>query len=183
MLVPSVWGQSFKDISANLHIDLTKQIRQVDYFVYVGPRPRKITDKVNDFQFLADLGIVTDLDLEGMPWHTLYEKKMAPKNGLEYFDVHITPSPAQPPEEAVTKAVGILLKNSAAGRKTYVHCDLGRDRAALIIAEYQIQAGEKTPQDAWNEMLAGGYDPHRPFLFGIRNYFADHHPEVDLFQK
>ena len=154
--------------------ELAKKITPVDEFIYRGPRP----SDDSDYELLKnEYHISTIISLETMPWHTIPEHRAAHHYRINYIRVGMIPSPIEPRESTVERAVQALMDGRARKEKVYLHCLLGLDRTGLVIAEYRIRTGELTERQAWDEMQAQGF-ADRFLIHGIEEYFLDHHPQL-----
>ncbi len=123
------------------------------------------------FETLHACGVRTILNLECMPWDIWPEHWQARRQGFEFRSVPIVAAPFPPGERSVKKALGIL--NDPSLRPVYVHCYLGDDRTAFLIALYRVCFEGWAPEAAWKEMLNSGFHI-RYTLRGLSSYFWRH---------
>ena len=110
----------------------------VDPFVLLGRVPAR-----RDLRRLQSLGISTVINLcEEFEGHT---------NALEACGMRQlrlpTPDYSSPSEEDLLRGVDLLRQQASTGKKTYVHCKVGRGRSPTLIlcylmAERQVAAAE-----------------------------------------
>jgi tyrosine-protein phosphatase SIW14 len=113
---------------------------QVDSHVYRGGQP---TDE--GFQYLAQLGVKTIVDLRETGDRSTAEKFIVSKAGMKYVSVPM--SGLTPPTDAqIARLLGIL-EDTASG-PVFVHCWRGADRTGAVIAAYHIE------HDHWDNARA-----------------------------
>src|SRR5262249_29139478 len=122
------------------------RFQQIDDGVYKGSRPK--TDA--DFVFLRSKGIRYIINLKFFPWLNNIEKRRVQQHGIIMLTGQIGAWTFQPSEKNVN-AVLCLLRDKRY-QPIYVHCDLGRDRAMLIVGLYQMYYSGKSKEEAWREM-------------------------------
>ncbi len=142
------------------------EVRQVAPGIYEGFKP---TTKAH-FQELKRMGIKTILNVETIQWNIFPERHLAHKNGLIFRNVPILASPLQPKGKRVKEA--LLTMNNPSLHPIYIHCLLGRDRTALLLALYRVYYLNWRPENAWAEMVRSGFKP-RWTLRGFETYFWD----------
>jgi hypothetical protein len=76
------------------------------------------------------------------------------------------------PSEKHVNAVLCLLRDRRY-HPIYIHCDLGRDRAMLIVGLYEMYYKGKSKQDAYNQMKYYGFKDDWT-LAGLKKYFEKH---------
>src|SRR5579884_1095100 len=99
---------------------------QIDHDVYKGSRPKKDAD----FRFLQSKHIKYIVDLKFLPLLPTLEKRKARHYGITVIPVLMNASPIPPSEKHVNRALCIL--GNKRFRPIYFHCDIGRDRTALV---------------------------------------------------
>jgi len=118
--------------------------------VWRGGRPDEV-----GVQRLADLGFKTDVDLENEDPVVEQEKAWATADGLTFVNAPMTGT-SQPDDTQTNEVLKILA--DPAQQPVYVHCTKGMDRTGLIIALHRVINQGWKPQDAYNEMMAKGYN-------------------------
>jgi len=142
-------------------------IHEVSAGIYEGFKP---TSKEH-FEALHARGIRTILSVESLHFDILPERHLAKKYGFTYIDVPILASPLEPRERRVREA--LVKMDDPSLRPIYLHCLQGRDRTAFLIGLYRIYFEGWSPEDAWEEMLRGGFKV-RWSLRGFTTYFWKH---------
>lgn len=140
---------------------------QIDDGVYRGSRPT--TDA--DFRFLQSKHIRYILQAKFLPFLTGPEKRKARAYGITFLSVPVNASPIQPSEKHVDRILLILRDKHY--QPIYFHCDIGRDRAILIGALYDIYFLGVSPQEAWKKMKCDGFKDSWT-LRGLRAYLKKH---------
>ena len=143
------------------------RFQRIDEGVYKGSRPK--TDA--DFEFLRSQGIRYIVNLKFFPWLNNIEKRRARRHGMIMLTGTIGAWTFQPSEKNVN-AVLCLLRDKRY-HPIYVHCDLGRDRAMLIVGLYEMYFNGKSKAEAWKEMQYYGFKDDWT-LAGLKNYFEAH---------
>ena len=143
------------------------RFQQIDDGVYKGSRPK--TDA--DFEFLRSKGIRYIINLKFFPWLNNIEKRRANQHGIIMLTGQIGAWTFQPSEKNVNAV--LCLMHDKRYQPIYVHCDLGRDRAMLIVGLYEMYYKGKSKEDAWHEMKYYGFKDDWT-LAGLKNYFEAH---------
>jgi protein tyrosine phosphatase (PTP) superfamily phosphohydrolase (DUF442 family) len=143
------------------------RVTEVSPGIFVGAEPRKKTD----FKVLQQHNVHTVLSLECLPWTIARERERVKKRGMEFRHVFIPASPVEPEERRVKQA--LLILHDSSQRPIYVHCYLGHDRAALIVALYRIYYEGWAVDDAWAGARHAGLKIAWP-LRGLKDYFWEH---------
>jgi hypothetical protein len=143
------------------------RFQELDEGVYKGSKPK--TDA--DFEFLQAKGIKYIVNLKVFPWINNWEKHKAKKYGMTLLTGTISASPMEPSENHVN-AVLCLLRDKRY-HPIYFHCDLGRDRAMLIVGLYEMYYKGKPKEEAYKEMKYYGFKDDWT-LAGLKNYFEKH---------
>lgn len=140
---------------------------QIDRDVYKGSRPRKDAD----YRFLQSKHIKYIVDLKFLPIFPTLEKRKARRYGITVIPVLMNASPIPPSEKHVNHALCILGDKRL--RPIYFHCDIGRDRTALVAALYEMYfrgvSEEQAEQDMNHFGFKGGWSLH-----GLTSYFKKH---------
>jgi hypothetical protein len=140
---------------------------QIDENVYKGSRPKKDAD----FRFLQSKRIKYIVDLKFLPLFATLEKRRAKRFGITVIPVLMNASPIPPSEKHVNHALCILADKRF--RPIFFHCDIGRDRTALIAALYEIYFRGVPKEQAQQDMkyfgFKGGWS-----LRGLTSYFNKH---------
>lgn len=140
---------------------------QIDRDVYKGSRPRKDAD----YRFLQSKHIKYIVDLKFLPIFPTLEKRKARRYGITVVPVLMNASPIPPSEKHVNHAFCILGDKRL--RPIYFHCDIGRDRTALVAALYEMYfrgvSEEQAEQDMNHFGFKGGWSLH-----GLTSYFKKH---------
>jgi protein-tyrosine phosphatase family protein len=140
---------------------------QIDHDVYKGSRPRKDAD----YRFLQSKHIKYIVDLKFLPLFPTFEKRRARRYGITVIPVLMNASPIPPSEKHVNRALCIL--GNKRFRPIYFHCDIGRDRTALVAALYEMYfrgaSKEQAEQDMNRFGFKGGWSLH-----GLTSYFNKH---------
>ncbi len=113
---------------------------RVDDHVYRGAQPTN-----QGFQYLAQIGIKTVLDLREDDYRASAERHVVTNLGMQYVNVPMTG--LTPPTEAQISKILALLEDSSTGG-VFVHCKRGADRTGAVIAAYRID------HDHWNNARA-----------------------------
>jgi len=140
---------------------------QIDDGVYKGSRPRKNAD----YRFLQFKHIKYIVDLKFLPVFPTLEKRKARRYGITVLPVQMNASPIPPSEKHINRALCILGDKRL--RPVYFHCDIGRDRTALIAALYEMYFRGASKEEAQQDMkrfgFKGGWSLH-----GLTSYFKKH---------
>ena len=144
----------------------TKIVRfqELDPGVYKGSKPK--TDA--DYEFLQSKGVKYILQLRLFPGLNRWEKRKAKRYGMTLLAGTISASPKEPSKKHVD-AVLCLLRDKRY-HPIYMHCDLGRDRAMLIVGLYEMYYHGKSKEEAYREMKYYGFNDGWG-LAGLKNYF------------
>lgn len=135
--------------------------------ILVGRQPRDQAD----YDALRARGVRTILSLQALPWDVAWGRRHAQSSGFAFRSAPVIASPLKPSERRVEEA--LLTLRDPALRPIYLHCKLGRDRAAMIVGLYRVYYQGWTPEAAWDEMLRSGFKV-RWSLRGLRTYFWSH---------
>jgi tyrosine-protein phosphatase SIW14 len=122
-------------------------------------------------QELKKMGIAVVVDLRGP---NDAERKEAARLGMEYVPL---PWHCPFPNDAVFARLLTLLRENA-GKKVFIHCRLGDDRAGMAIAAYRMAEQRWTAAEAMKEMQAYGFTwSHHFICLGLASYekqFPEH---------
>jgi hypothetical protein len=143
------------------------RFQELDEGIYKGSKPK--TDA--DFEFLQSKGVKYILELRLFPWLNRREKRMVKTYGMTLLTGTINASPFTPSGKHVN-AVLCLLRDKRY-HPLYIHCDLGRDRAMLIVGLYEMYYKGKSKQEAYEEMKYYGFKDDWT-LAGLKKYFEKH---------
>jgi hypothetical protein len=150
------------------------RFQEIDEGVYKGSKPK--TDA--DYEFLQSKGVKYIVQLRLFPWLNFAEKRKARKFGMTLLTGTVSASPVEPSKKHID-AVLCFLRDKRY-HPIYLHCDLGRDRAMLIVGLYEMYYKGKSKQDAYTEMKYYGF--HGGWgLAGLTNYF-EHHSQQPVSQ-
>jgi protein tyrosine phosphatase (PTP) superfamily phosphohydrolase (DUF442 family) len=120
--------------------------------LYRGAQPN-----AHGFEALARMGINIVVDLRGSRES---ERARVNKLGMQY--VAIPWHCPWPRDEAFARFLALLRQNP--GKKVFVHCRLGDDRAGMTIAAYRMAEQGWTAQEAMKEMKAYGFSSSHHFI-------------------
>ncbi|HWW18911.1 MAG TPA: hypothetical protein VNY81_09835 [Candidatus Saccharimonadales bacterium] len=143
------------------------RFQELDEGVYKGSKPK--TDA--DYEFLQSKGVKYIVQLRLFPGLNNREKHRAKKYGMTLLTGTISASPKEPSKKHVD-AVLCLLRDKRY-HPIYIHCDLGRDRAMLIVGLYEMYYKGKSKQEAYKEMKHYGFNDGWG-LAGLKSYFEKH---------
>jgi hypothetical protein len=143
------------------------RFQELDEGVYKGSKPKTAAD----YEFLQSKGVKYIVDLKFFPWLNNFEKRRAKKYGMTLLTGTISASPMVPSKKHVD-AVLCLLRDKRY-HPIYIHCDLGRDRAMLIVGLYEMYYHDKSKEDAYKEMKYYGFKDDWT-LSGLKSYFESH---------
>jgi hypothetical protein len=118
------------------------RFQQADDGVFKGSKPKTAAD----YQFLRAKGIKYIVDLKYFPWINNWEKRKARNYGMTMLTGTISVSPMVPSEKRVNAVLCLL--HDKRYHPIYVHCDLGRDRAMLIVGLYEMYYNGKSKEEA-----------------------------------
>jgi len=135
---------------------------KVDQHVYRGGQPTE-----EGFQYLAQLGVKTVVDLREADHRSRDEERMVTHAGMTYFNVPMTG--LTPPTEAEITRILAILEGNAPG-SVYVHCKRGADRTGAVIAAYHIEHDQWDNSRALKDAMAHGMSF---FQFPRQNYIKN----------
>jgi len=152
---------SDRSIARRLTIVGVPNAGEVTPNLYRGAQPN-----ARGFQALAKLGVNIVVDLRGSRED---ERERVNKLGMQY--VAIPWHCPFPKDDAFARFLELLRQNP--GKKVFVHCRLGDDRAGMTIAAYRMAEQGWTPQEAMREMEAYGFSLSHHFICpGLSSYEA-----------
>ena len=143
------------------------RFEQLDEGVYKGSKPKSEAD----YEFLESLHIKTIVILRLFPLIHEGEKNTAKAHGMTLLFGTMNASPMTPSEKHVNEVLCWLRDKRY--HPIYVHCDLGRDRAALISGLYYRYYRGLTKEQAWEHMKKFGFKDTWG-LSGLKHYFETH---------
>jgi Tyrosine phosphatase family len=143
------------------------RFQQLDEGIYKGSKPK--TDA--DYEFLQSKGVKYMLELRLFPWLNVGEKRKAKKYGITLLTGTMSASTAEPSKKHVDAILCVLRDKRY--HPIYFHCDLGRDRAMLIVGLYEMYYLGKSKEDAYKEMKYYGFKDSWT-LSGLKRYFEQH---------
>jgi protein tyrosine phosphatase (PTP) superfamily phosphohydrolase (DUF442 family) len=128
--------------------------------LYHGGQPSR-----EGFRMLAKMGVRIVVDLRG---ERESERKIVTSLGMQYIGMPWECS--FPADERVAKFLSLLRNNP--GKKVFVHCKLGDDRTAMMIAAYRMAEQGWSPKRAEKEMEKYGFNfVHRNLICpGLSHY-------------
>ena len=138
--------------------DFLKNWYQVDENVYRSSQPDR-----KGFEEVAKKGIKTILNLRSA------HSDKALVNGLGFLVVEVPMTAVGFKEDDIVKALRAI---QSAPKPMLIHCQLGSDRAGVVVAMYRIIFQGWTKQDALDELVNGG--------FGFHNFW---YPNIPAFIK
>lgn len=120
--------------------------------LYRGAQPNE-----QGFEALSKLGVNIVVDLRGSRQG---EREQVNKLGMQY--VAIPWHCPFPRDDAFARFLELLRQNP--GKKVFVHCRLGDDRAGMTIAAYRMAEQGWSAQEAMTEMEAYGFSLSHHFI-------------------
>jgi len=142
---------------------------KVDEHVYRGAQPT-----AEGFKYLANLGIMTVLDLRRPGHHSTEEGQLVTALGMHYVNVPMVG--LTPPTEAQITKILALLEDTRSGG-VFVHCRRGADRTGVVIAAYRIDHDHWNNSRALKEAMSCGM---RFFEVPRQNYIRHFQPRSDV---
>ena len=143
------------------------RFEQLDDDVYKGSKPKTEAD----YEFLQSLHVRYIVELRLFPLIHEGEKRTAQAHGMTLLFGTMNASPMEPSKQHVDQVLCLLRDKRY--HPIYVHCDLGRDRAALISGLYYLYYRGATKEQAWEHMKHFGFKDTWG-LSGLKNYFMTH---------
>ena len=143
------------------------RFQELDPGIYKGSKPKSDAD----YEFLQSKGVKYILEVRFFPWLNLGEKRKAKKYRMTLLTGTISASTVQPSKKHVD-AILCLLRDKRY-HPIYLHCDLGRDRAMLIVGLYEMYYHGKSKEEAYKEMKYFGFKDSWT-LSGLKSYFEMH---------
>jgi tyrosine-protein phosphatase SIW14 len=143
---------SARSIARRLTIAGVPNAGEVTPNLYRGAQPT-----AQGFKALASMGVNIVVDLRGLDKKELEQVN---KLGMEY--VAIPWHCPFPRDAAFAQFLELIQKNP--GKKVFVHCRLGDDRAGMTIAAYRMAEQGWTSGEAMKEMEAYGFSLSHHFI-------------------
>lgn len=151
------------------------RFEQLDENVYKGSKPKTEAD----YEFLESLHVKYIVELRLFPLIHEGEKQSAKAHGMTLLFGTMNASPMTPSKKHVDEVLCFLRDKRY--QPIYVHCDLGRDRAALIAGLYFLYYRGASKEQAWEHMEHFGFK-NTWGLHGLKNYFDTHSdPPLDRY--
>ena len=136
-------------------------VRELGPGIYYGAAP----ETPADYCRLRSLGVKTIVELRKFqPRAIARERRLAGQYGLAWRHV---PMGFHPLRDGSPECVLRIIAGSA-HQPAYFHCNLGKDRAGLIVALYRVRFLGWAPGDAFAEMKRQQFNPK---LQGLDDYF------------
>jgi len=129
--------------------------------LYRGGQP----ETPEDFETLRKQGIRTIINLKTTDDEIEWEGETARHFGITMISRQ-TGSFFSPSDEHVNEIQEMLIDPTL--QPVYIHCRHGKDRTGLMVGIYRVEQQGWTPNDAYAEMRAIGFNP---WLLGLRSYF------------
>jgi tyrosine-protein phosphatase SIW14 len=148
-----------------LKIEGIPNVAEVNPHLYRGGAP---TDR--GLRTLSKMGIGVVIDLRGL---SQGEKREATKLGMQYIPL---PRHCPFPKDAVFARILTVLRDNP-GKKVFVHCRLGDDRAGMMIAAYRMGEQGWTAQQAIKEMELYGFSSSHRFICPSLASYETHFPK------
>ncbi|MDB2481748.1 tyrosine-protein phosphatase [bacterium] len=111
-------------------------------------RSAQVPEEKDFFEFLNNkYGIKNIINLRK---DSEKERRAVLDAGLNYLNIHLT---SKPPTESEWEKIKNLLRQG----NTLVHCQHGADRTGAVLARWEVEEGNKTPEQAYNDSLKYGF--------------------------
>jgi len=150
-----------RSIARRLKIVGVPNTGEVTPNLYRGAQPN-----AQGFKALANMGVSIVVDLRGS---SKAELERVNKLGMQY--VAIPWHCPFPRDEAFARFLKLIRQNP--GKKVFVHCRLGDDRAGMTIAAYRMAEQGWSAPEAMKEMQAYGFSQSHHFICpGLSSYEA-----------
>src|ERR1700724_1938894 len=134
--------------------------------LYRGGQPSK-----EGFRILAKMGVNIVVDLRGSRDS---ERKIVTRLGMQY--VAIPWQCSFPKDKTFAQFLTVLRKNR--GKKIFVHCRVGDDRTAMMIASYRMAEEGWSAKKAEKEMEKFGFSfTHRRLICPGLSSYEEHFPQ------
>jgi tyrosine-protein phosphatase SIW14 len=140
---------------------------QVDQHVYRGAQPAG-----GDFQYLANIGVKTVIDLREADERSRAEERAVTAAGMKYVNVPMTG--LTPPTTTETNRILAILEENSPGA-VFVHCKRGADRTGAVIAAYRIDHDHWDNARALSEAMTRGMSF---FQFPRQSYIRAFQPRI-----
>jgi tyrosine-protein phosphatase SIW14 len=158
-------GGTEHSLARRLTIEGVPNAGQVTPNLYRGAQPN-----TQGFEALARMGINIVVDLRGSRKD---ERERVTKLGMQY--VAIPWHCPFPRDDAFARFLTLLRQNS--GKKVFVHCRLGDDRAGMTIAAYRMAEQGWTAEEAKKEMEAYGFSLSHHFICPSLSSYEESFPQ------
>jgi protein tyrosine/serine phosphatase len=146
-----------------------KHFALVDDGVYKGSRPRSDAD----FRFLQSIHVKYIVDLQVLPFMSLFEQRKAKRYGITVIHGVMNASPISPSEKHIDKILAILRDEHY--HPIYFHCRFGRDRTSVIAALYNMYFLGMSQEEAMQYLHDSGYGFKYGWLrSGLTRYIKKH---------
>ena len=123
------------------------------------------------FRILAEMGVNIVVDLRGSRDS---ERKIVTHLGMQY--VALSWQCSFPKDKTFAQFLPLLRKNR--GKKIFVHCRLGDDRTAMMIASYRMAEEGWSAEKAEKEMEKFGFSfTHRRLICPGLSSYEEHFPQ------
>ncbi|MBU6374906.1 MAG: tyrosine-protein phosphatase [Bdellovibrionales bacterium] len=129
--------------------------------VYRGGKP----ENYQDLLALKNLGVRTILNLRNNRDYVEWQSILAESLGMRVIN-RPTASLFSPTDRHVDEIQAML--NNPELQPVFIHCKHGKDRTGLMIGLYRVETQGWTPERAYSEMRAIGFNP---VLFRLYQYF------------
>jgi protein-tyrosine phosphatase len=149
---PTKAKASDRSIARRVKIAGVSNAGEVTANLYRGAQPNE-----QGFKALANMGVKIVVDLRGSREE---ERERVNKLGMQY--VAIPWHCPFPRDAAFARFLKLMEENR--GKKVFVHCRLGDDRAGMMIAAYRMAEQGWTAREAMKEMEAYGFSRSHHFI-------------------
>ena len=143
------------------------RFEKLDEGVYKGSKPKTKAD----YEFLQSKHVKYVLELRLFPGLNGTEKRRVKAHGMILITAKINASPIEPDERHVNDVLCLL--HDKRYQPIYMHCDLGRDRAMLIVGLYNMYYRGMSKDEAYLDMKHYGFKDDWT-LRGLKSYFEKH---------
>jgi protein tyrosine phosphatase (PTP) superfamily phosphohydrolase (DUF442 family) len=152
-----------RDTKETVARKLIPNFGQITPTLYRGGQPKK-----GGFEKLAKMGIAIVVDLRG---DRDSERQRVTSLRMQYVPMHWQCSF---PRDRIFAQFLTLLRDHP-GKKVFVHCRLGDDRTAMMIAAYRMAEEGWSPEQALEEMKMYGFNfAHRRLICPGLSHYEEH---------